>query len=895
MPKSDGSVIIDARLNTSGMSKGVSSIESGLNKLSTPLKRIGGLIAGAFTVHKIIEFGGELLKLGSDLAEVQNVVDVTLPAMSAQIEEFAKNAADSFGLSETMAKRYAGTFGAMAKSFGYTERAAYDMATQLTGLAGDVASFYNMTQDEAYTKLKSVFTGETETLKELGVVMTQSALDQYALAKGYGKTTSKMTEQEKVGLRLKFVQEQLSAASGDFARTSDSWANQVRIMQLRLESLKATIGQGLINLFTPIIKAINVFLERLSVAAEAFKNFTYQITGKKETKETVSGLKAVQAGYEDSAESSKDFADSVEDSQKELKKSLAPFDEIIQLQTDLSEKAEETAAGEMDNILPPELSQDNQAEGSPVLDNAAKMLDAIKDRLLELKDIFAKGFWDGLGNYKPMLNELKSDLQKIGGYLRDIFTDADVQAAAKRFVDSFVYCVGTFIGALASVGLTIATNIVGGIESYLSQNVERIKSWLVRMFDIGTEITTIFSNFFIAFADVFSVFGSQTAQDITGSIIQIFADVFMGILELTGSFVRDILDAMLTPFVKNSDKIKQAISQTLEAIKPVVEDLADTIRTFVDGVIRLYNEHIHPLFVSIRDGLTEIAGKALDVYNKYIAPVLQKLGDKFKEVMDGPVSEAIKKGIEFVGKLIDTIRELWENVLQPVISWIDDNILPVVAPILEALGTAALDVLGGIATAVGFLFDALSGLIDFFTNIFSGRWKKAWESVKNIVESVWKAITSIIDSIVEAIKDAADAVSDFFGLSSKNQSTVYSNGKGRGSRPFSISYDGYPMSAYARIPLRMPRLATGTVVPPRAGEFAAILGDNNRYTEVVSPIPAMKQAFKEAIEEMGGLGNGQTVRATLEVDGTRFGQLVAKFGNQENQRVGVRLVTEGNA
>lgn len=105
----------------------------------------------------------------------------------------------------------------MAKAFGFSEKQAYDMGTTLTGLAGDVASFYNLSQDEAYTKLKSVFTGETESLKDLGVVMTQTALDSYAMANGFGKTTSAMTEAEKVALRYQFVQDQLSAAQGDFA------------------------------------------------------------------------------------------------------------------------------------------------------------------------------------------------------------------------------------------------------------------------------------------------------------------------------------------------------------------------------------------------------------------------------------------------------------------------------------------------------------------------------------------------------------------------------------------------------------------------------------------------------------------------------------------------------
>lgn len=108
------------------------------------------------------------MDLGSDLAEVQNVVDVSFPKMSEQVNVFAKNSITQFGLSEKMAKQYMGTFGAMSKSFGFSEEAAYEMSKTVTGLVGDVASFYNISQDLASIKLKAIWTGETEGLKDLG-------------------------------------------------------------------------------------------------------------------------------------------------------------------------------------------------------------------------------------------------------------------------------------------------------------------------------------------------------------------------------------------------------------------------------------------------------------------------------------------------------------------------------------------------------------------------------------------------------------------------------------------------------------------------------------------------------------------------------------------------------
>lgn len=298
-------------------------VEKQTGKIRNAFAKVGRAVGAALSIAAIGAFAKSCIDLGSDLAEVQNVVDVTFGAMSESVNAFAKNAITQFGLSETMAKRYIGTYGAMAKAFGFTTEEAYKMSASITGLTGDVASFYNITQDAAYTKLKSIFSGETESLKDLGIVMTQTALDQYAFNNGLGKTTAKMTEQEKVMLRYQFVMSQLSAAQGDFTRTSGSWANQVRVLQLRFESLKATIGQGLINALTPVIKSLNILLEKLQTVAEVFRQLTVAIFG-----EAGGGA---ESGMEDAAGSAGDMAGSLDDavtSAKELNRQLAKFDEL---------------------------------------------------------------------------------------------------------------------------------------------------------------------------------------------------------------------------------------------------------------------------------------------------------------------------------------------------------------------------------------------------------------------------------------------------------------------------------------------------------------------------------------------------------------------------------------
>ena len=225
-----------------------------------------------------VKFTKEALKNASDLEEVQNVVEVVFDDMSESVDKFSKNAIQQYGLSETIAKKYIGSFGAMAKSFGFTTEEAAKMSTSLTGLAGDVASFYSLDSDAAYTKLKSVFTGETESLKELGVVMTQNALDQYALEKGYGKTTKQMTEQEKVALRYKFVLDRLSQASGDYANTSDHWANMVRTAKLEIQSLSGEVGSELMPaakiVFSSAVNGIKTVLAYMKPVASGISLIT---------------------------------------------------------------------------------------------------------------------------------------------------------------------------------------------------------------------------------------------------------------------------------------------------------------------------------------------------------------------------------------------------------------------------------------------------------------------------------------------------------------------------------------------------------------------------------------------------------------------------------------------
>lgn len=206
---------------------------------------------------EFVDFAKQGIELASDLTEVQNVVDTTFGGDADKINTWAANAATSFGMSELAAKQYTGTLGAMLKSQGITSDSVVELSENLVGLAGDMASFYNLDIETAFEKIRSGISGETEPLKQLGINMSVTNMEAYALAEGIEKPWRKMSQQEQTMLRYQYLLQQTADAQGDFVRTSDSYANQQRVMELTMQNLSADLGEKLLPAALEITQLIS--------------------------------------------------------------------------------------------------------------------------------------------------------------------------------------------------------------------------------------------------------------------------------------------------------------------------------------------------------------------------------------------------------------------------------------------------------------------------------------------------------------------------------------------------------------------------------------------------------------------------------------------------------------
>lgn len=754
--ESVGQIGLDLVVNKNDFQKQM----GGIQKLAS---KAGKALAAAFAVKKLVDFGAECIELGSDLQEVQNVVDVAFPAMSKQVNEFAQGAAASFGLSETMAKKFTGTFGAMAKAFGFSESAAYDMSTTLTGLAGDIASFYNITQDEAYTKLKSVFTGETESLKDLGVVMTQTALDSYALANGFGKTTAKMTEAEKVALRYKFVQEQLATATGDFMRTSDGWANQVRVLKLQFDSLKATIGQGLINVLTPVIKVINTLVGKLMTLANAFKSFTEMITGNKGSNDASAQMQATAAAANSAASSVEAVGDAAASSTKKMK-GLFAFDDMNVMASDSDTSGAGSSGYNTDSFS-------MEGVDTTAIDEVDSKYQRLFDKLKELAGLFKQGFEFGLGD-TSVFDNIKLSLQSIKDSFLDIFTSSEVLGAFDNYLQTIVKNAGVTVGSFVSIGASIVNNLLSGISGYLEKNSEQISDYIASMFDIGSRITEIGGSYVEAVATVAESLRSDGATRITEAIIGGFSNAFMGVTELCGQLAADLLDVITGPFVDNQDLIRSTLEETFAAVAPMFEDVKVLVDECVASLKGAYDGHIAPMLSSFRDGWSDITTTLLEAYNTHILPIIQGMSEKFSAFKEQYLSPLIEKFGEFTGKVADAVNAVWTNALKPAIEEFITTWAPVIGEAINAIGQFFSGIGSVICVIIDSVLRALGGLMDFITGVFTGDWTLAWQGIKDFFEGIWNLIYGIVDEIAHAIwniiMSILDVISSYFEIKFNN-------------------------------------------------------------------------------------------------------------------------------
>ena len=840
----DSSQIVNQLTGASNKAaKQATSIFSGMGK-----KIAAGLSIAAFT-----KFTKDCLEVGSNVTEVQNVVDTAFGDLSHQADLWASNAMTNFGLSELSAKKYMGVFGQMSNAMGITGQAALDMAEDVTGLTGDVASFYNLSTDEAYTKLKSIWTGETETLKDLGVVMTQTNLDQYALNNGFGKTTAKMTEQEKVMLQYQYVTSALSNATGDFVKTQDSWANQTRILSLRFEQLKASLGKGFIALFTPILRGLNTVLAGLQKVADGFATFTQMLTGAdiSSSASSITGLGDIAS---DTADNVSGIGDAASSTAKQIEKSLAGFDQIEKL-SEPTDSSSSSGGGTSSGGLG--IDTGVTSETTNVSSAISDMASKVKKALEPLKSISFDNLITSLDNLKesaqPLTEKLFSGLEwawtnifvplatwtiedALPAFLDVLSAGLDVLNSALDALkplwdwawDNFLEPVAEWTGGMIVDILKDLAAALEGISTWISNNQGPFDAIVVTILAFAAAWKAVeLAEFITNAGGVIGIIKSLTTTLYACTIAKV-ADK-AETLAICALYAKDFIVGIGQTIAKLASSAAAWVADTAAKVANTAATAAHTAATWLaTAATTAFGVAMSILTSPITLVIAALAALGLGIYE------LVKHWDTVKEAA-GICWDWIVDKWQSAGEWFSGIWESITSAFSKFDDWLQNIFNMDFSKSFGSLGDIMNAYVANVKNIFGDIKNIFGGLIDFITGIFSGDWEKAWNGIIDTFSGIFSLIADVakaplnlvigfINGLITGVQSGINAiVRSVNKLSFKVPNWV----PGIGGEDFGFHL---PEADFSKIPY----LAQGGYVKPNTPQLAMI-GDNRHQGEVVAP------------------------------------------------------------
>lgn len=814
---------------------------------------MGKKIAGALSIAAFAKFTKDCIEVGSNVTEVQNVVDTAFGDLSHQADLWASNAMTNFGLSELSAKKYMGVFGQMSNAMGITGQAALDMAEDVTGLTGDVASFYNLSTDEAYTKLKSIWTGETETLKDLGVVMTQTNLDQYALNNGFGKTTAKMTEQEKVMLQYQYVTSALSNATGDFVKTQDSWANQTRILSLRFEQLKASLGKGFIALFTPILRGLNTVLAGLQKVADGFATFTQMLTGAdiSSSASSITGLGDIAS---DTADNVSGIGDAASSTAKQIEKSLAGFDQIEKL-SEPTDSSSSSGGGTSSGGLG--IDTGVTSETTNVSSAISDMASKVKKALEPLKSISFDNLITSLDNLKesaqPLTEKLFSGLEwawtnifvplatwtiedALPAFLDVLSAGLDVLNSALDALkplwdwawDNFLEPVAEWTGGMIVDILKDLAAALEGISTWISNNQGPFDAIVVTILAFAAAWKAVeLAEFITNAGGVIGIIKSLTTTLYACTIAKV-ADK-AETLAICALYAKDFIVGIGQTIAKLASSAAAWVADTAAKVANTAATAAHTAATWLaTAATTAFGVAMSILTSPITLVIAALAALGLGIYE------LVKHWDTVKEAA-GICWDWIVDKWQSAGEWFSGIWESITSAFSKFDDWLQNIFNMDFSKSFGSLGDIMNAYVANVKNIFGDIKNIFGGLIDFITGIFSGDWEKAWNGIIDTFSGIFSLIADVakaplnlvigfINGLITGVQSGINAiVRSVNKLSFKVPNWV----PGIGGEDFGFHL---PEADFSKISY----LAQGGYVKPNTPQLAMI-GDNRHQGEVVAP------------------------------------------------------------
>lgn len=769
-------------LNTS-LKSTVSQIKQVKNGILSALGVVGGIAAIISGIKKSID-------VRSDVVEAQNVIDVTFGRYKDMVEDMAKTSIKDFGISELAVKNTAGRYQAMGVAAGIARKEMAKMSVTLTGLSADMASFYNQNQEDVARSMQAVFTGESEPLRKYGIDLTQATLQEWLHKKGIDAKVQSMSQAEKIMLRYNYVLENSAAAQGDFARTSGTWANQIKILKEQLMQLASVLGTAFINTLKPLVTALNKALASIIEFAVKVVNALGKIFGWK----AVVSNAGIADDFSDAATGADSLADSTgkaAKNAKKLKDHLLSIDElnVVQPDTDSSgsggsgsgsgvsggggitnDKAFEIV--ETENPFESSI-KDLEGLGSSIRDALGNAMDSIEwDEVYEKAKGFGKGlaeFLNGLfsedekGNTvfgklgKTIASALNSLIYAVFSFSKE-FNWKDFGKALKNGIQGFINTVD-----LATAGYTVG-NLVKGIATAVYEAVKDKKTWK----KLGKKIADGINGFLKSMNEVDPETGKNGWQIAADAFSGVASAIFTALIEALKDTDWKELAEGIAEFLSGIDygqllvdAIKASVS-LINAAKAFADGLLEGFdpkeiaTSLVEGMKQLTSEDLKPIGELLSDLMPDNPIEKIFSFSDAIQeiPAVKTALEELKKIdLSKWWEESVKKyfkketwvtfGNNIKGNITSSISAMVSDWSTSISSWWDNNVSPYFE---DSKWQAFKDLIDGKIS--------LSDAVSVWTSSISTWWADNVSSY--FTDDKWQTFKDLIDGKIK-ISDAVES------------------------------------------------------------------------------------------------------------------------------------------
>lgn len=791
-----------------------SSCEAILKTLSGTLGKIKTIAAAAglaFGAREAIAFGKEAVESAAEVKAANSQLEQTFGSLQRNAESAIKSVADSSGILETRLNSTATGIYAFAKTTGMDSTQALSMTQDALQVAADSAAYYDRSLEDTSETLKSFLKGNYANDAALGLSATEYTRNAAAM-KLYGKSFQDLSEAQKQLTLLQMVKDAnaLSGAEGQAAREADGWENVLGNLKEAWRQLLAVVGQPALQIATIVVQRLTDALVFLTEKARTAVAALSQLFGW-ETSDTA----AVADNISQSVTNQEALTDEVKETEKAEKKSLTAFDQLNVLSSgdDNSEKEDTPAAVTAPlNAAAQKITLDADVDLANT--KIFRFLQRIRKGFSNLRSWIKKNFaptfsgiWDGL----------VSESQELWSTMQRIFTD--IQSLGGPLTDYFN---GPFL-TLLQTSFAVAGNIaVGLLDTF---NMVFADIWDLAVFPMLTDFITI------------------------------------GLPILTEFYTQAVLT-----FGTLFDEVKAIFDMLWEnAARPVLTFIAEVWQDLMLVLKKFWDKWGAVIFEKLRTAIQKAGELFRKTWETILKPIFDKLMAKVDEIWKEHMKPLLDHFMDFVGELINLGLDIYNHFIAPVVGWFVEKFGPPIVSIMSVVIDTIGSVVGNIMDAASHIIDYLKGIIEFIDGVFTGDWDKAWDGIMTSFEAIWSAFADLvkiplneaigfINLMISGVEDSINELIDKLNSIEINIPPALAK---------KLKIDSTLGFDFSNIDIpEVPYLAQGTVVPANYGSFLAVLGDNKREAEIVSPVSAMKQAMAEVLAANGGTAP-QTVEVTL--------------------------------